>query len=354
MGLDTEEACLWGWWGHTQAEFYDPSVRVGGKTEPSGCHWGRPEQAIGDNGDERCCHGVEASGLHTSKYGSGEVGTTTTLHLSRGGWDEMKWNEMRWKNRDVLKMLQLISVKSHPVQAALHQEPSSQLMKHTLTGSQEETKSHFWQGGRDRVMWEWILCKWHILPFCGFWIMKNSKDIRHQISSANNFYSSHTKCVEETCERDTVAFPPDFLLLSSCLLLLVLIKLVYILYRDGKAGLWGGGSPNQKYLFSVRGRKKKIWHQPKKLQENWSFEKTSAGISSKHIWLWLTGPVRHVTVWHPHHSLGQEGEFKVAKFQNKKDPKQCSGPNASESQVCMSLLLPGTGNLVHNFINIIN
>lgn len=61
---------------------------VGGKTEPSGCHRGRPEQALGDKSDERRCHVANVPGLHASKYGSGGVGETTTLHSST--WDEKK------------------------------------------------------------------------------------------------------------------------------------------------------------------------------------------------------------------------------------------------------------------------
>lgn len=68
--------------------------------------------------------------------------------VNGGRWDDRRQNE------DELKM--------HA------QKPSPGLMKHMVKGSQEESKSHCWQGRSDRVMWEWILCKWYILPFCGF------------------------------------------------------------------------------------------------------------------------------------------------------------------------------------------
>lgn len=92
FGLEMGEARLWGWLGRTQAELYEPSACVGGKMEPSGCHWGRPEQAFGDNSDERCCHGVQVSGLHTSKYGSGGGGHSV-CQRGQMGWQETKW---RW------------------------------------------------------------------------------------------------------------------------------------------------------------------------------------------------------------------------------------------------------------------
>lgn len=65
--------------------------------------------------------------------GLGEVGTMTTLHSSTGEEKERQ-DETRLKE-DVLKMLQLIYVKSHAVQAALQQKPSSQLMKHMVKAS---------------------------------------------------------------------------------------------------------------------------------------------------------------------------------------------------------------------------
>lgn len=158
---------LWGWMERTQAELYEPSVCVGGKMEPSGCRWGRPEQRFGDNSDEWCCHGVQVFGLHTSKYGSWWGGTTTTLYPSTREEGKDRQDKRR-QNGDVLKM--------HRSQKR-SQKPFSGLMKHMAKGSREESKSHCWQGRSDRVMWEWILCKWHGLPFCGFWIMKNSKKI---------------------------------------------------------------------------------------------------------------------------------------------------------------------------------
>lgn len=98
LGLDVREARLWGWMERTRAELYEPSACMGGKTEPSGCRWGRPEQAFGDNSDERCCHGVQVSGLHTSKYGSGGGGHRNhTLSVNAGreerqtGLEETKW-----------------------------------------------------------------------------------------------------------------------------------------------------------------------------------------------------------------------------------------------------------------------
>lgn len=101
----------------------------------------------------------------------GEVGTATTLYLSTGREKKDRRNERR-QNEDVLKM--------HA------QKLSSGLMKHMVKGSREESKSHCWQGGSDRVMWECILCKWHILPFCGFGIMKNSKKKKRKIHSTSH------------------------------------------------------------------------------------------------------------------------------------------------------------------------
>lgn len=129
----------------------------------------------------------------------GELGTATTLYLSTGEEKKDRRDEGR-QNEDVLKM--------HA------QELSSGLMKHMVKGSREESKSHCWQGGSNRVMWECILCKWHILPFCGFGIMKNSKKKKKKnsqhISSVNISCSNRVSSQKETCEKDTTAFPMLF------------------------------------------------------------------------------------------------------------------------------------------------
>lgn len=130
------------------------------------------------------------------------MGTTTTLHSSTGEEKDSQ-DETRLKE-DVLKMLQLIYVKPHAVQAALQQRPSSQLMKHMVKGSWGETKSHFWHGRSDGVMWEWILCKWYTLPFCGFGII--SKKFTAWILSLNISRSSHAKSQKEPMKRTQQCF----------------------------------------------------------------------------------------------------------------------------------------------------
>lgn len=82
----------------------------------------------------------------------GEVGTASTLYPSTGGREESRRDERR-QNEDVSSKLKMQA-----------QKPPSGLMKRVVKGSWEESRSHYWQGRSDKVMWEWILCKWHLLP----------------------------------------------------------------------------------------------------------------------------------------------------------------------------------------------
>lgn len=163
---------------------------VGGKTEPHGCQWGRPEQALGDKSDERRCHVVNVPGLHASKYGSGGGGQddhTPSVYVGR--------EDAQRRGDKKMKTLQLVPVKSH------RSSSRPQLMKRRAKGSREETKSHFWHGRSDRVMWEWTPCKWHILPICGVWIIWNSKEIQRQISVLKVSGRSRTNSRKDPLKR---------------------------------------------------------------------------------------------------------------------------------------------------------
>lgn len=119
-----------------------------------------------------------------------------------------------------------------------------------VKGSQEESKSHCWQG-RSNLRADSVQTAYP--PILWFLNHEELKKKNHfQISSENILCSSRASSQKEGHNSFSLAF----LLLCSCLLLLLLMQLVYILYTDGRASLCGGGNPNQNYLFSVEGKKK--------------------------------------------------------------------------------------------------
>lgn len=140
-----------------------------------------------------------------------------------------------------------------------------------VDGSWEENKSNYWQSGSERVMWEWSLRSWHILPFRGFmWIIKNLQKNFTSFFHTWTFYCSHcTSSQNEPAKRTHRVFFCLLLLLLGCLLIVLPIKL-----KMAKLTYWVEVTHTKRHKLFIFSEGGKTYISEKKLHEkNATFKK---------------------------------------------------------------------------------